>query len=180
MQLIIELSIVIIVLLGFILFMIYKIINNGLKIYNIKFNEASKILKENLHKKYDVSLKIIEFLNKTIKIDEENIQDFLNTNLKNIEMEDLNDILINTDLYIEGYLEDNEKLVNDKVYKEIVKELDKLDVTINSTRKYYNDKVNEYNKLIKKFPYNLVNKMKKYPHRTKLTEQKKTELKILK
>ena len=95
-------------------------------------------------------------------------------------MEDLNDILINTDLYIEGYLEDNEKLVNDKVYKEIVKELDKLDVTINSTRKYYNDKVNEYNKLIKKFPYNLVNKMKKYPHRTKLTEQKKTELKILK
>ena len=180
MKLVIELSIVILVLIGFIIFLIYKVANNNIKIYDIKFSEALKILNTNLKEKYDISLKVIEFLNCKVKLNEDPLHEFLNTNLKSIELNELNNILLDTDEYIEKYLEKNEKLINTQDYKDITKGLNNINMTINATIKYYNKNATEYNQLIKKIPYNIISKIKKIESKNKFKEQKKSELKILK
>jgi len=179
MEILLELIIVLTVLIIVIIFLSYKIINNNFNIYNIKNNKSEKKLKKALNEKFELNLETINFLNKKIKINEDELHEFLNTNLKKVTLSDLNDIIIDTDKCISNYLSHNEKLVNNKEFSDINAKLNELNSTINSTKKYYNNSIKEYNKLIKKFPNKIIAKIKKYEEKTKLKEVTNEKLKIL-
>ena len=59
----------------------------------------------------------------------------------------------------EGKLRENEK-----VFK-IVKQIELIDEELITLRNYYNANISNYNKMVKKFPTNLVAKIKKYKER---------------
>lgn len=179
MDLLIELLFILLIVIIIIIIFSYKILNNKYQIYIIKLDKAYSKINKNLHKKYDLLLKEIDFLNKKAPIDEDLLQEFLNTNLKKVETYDLNNTLIETDLLIQKHLSNNEKIINDKNFSEIKKDNDELDVIINSAKQYYNSNVKEFNSLIKKFPTSFIAKIKKYEIKKKLKELEKKELKIL-
>ena len=179
MKIMLELIIVLIVLILIILFLLYKIISNKFNIVNIKINKSETKLKDNLHQKFELVLKLINFLNKQSNFNEDEFHNILNTNLKKISLKELNDNLVESDKNIAKYLSQNEKLINEKELSEINKEINELNIIINATRKYYNTNLKEYNKLIKKFPNNIVAKIKKFEEKTKLQEANNEKLKIL-
>lgn len=178
MDLIKELIIAIIILTIVIIFLITRIIINNCNIYDIKINKAKQNLKKELNKKFDVLLKVIDFLRNNVVLNEDPLYEFLNTNLKKVSLEELNNIIIDTDLIIGEYFEKNEKLINDESMKEINKELNELNIEIISTTKYYNKIATEYNNYIKRFPNNLIAKISKRKPLDKLKEVSKNKLKI--
>lgn len=180
MKIIIELLIVLFVLIIVILFLLYKVLGNKFKIINIKINKSKNKLKEAFNEKFNLIIKVIDILNDKKKFDENLYHDFLNIKLDEISLCNLNDILIDTDNKIELYLSQNEKIINNKNYKELNKTLNSLNTTIEATRKYYNINLKEYNKLIKKFPTSIVARIKKYNEKEVLNNNPNKELKIMK
>lgn len=179
MEIMLELIIVLVILIIVIIFLSYKITNNKFNIYDIKFDKSETKLKKCLDEKFEVTLKIIDFLNKNISIDEDELHEFLNTNLKKISLEELNNVIIDADKHIEKCLSRNEKIINNEEFVCFNKKLIELNITINAIKKYYNTNVKEYNLLIKKFPTNIIAKIKKYQEKNKLKESPNEKLKIL-
>lgn len=180
MKIIIELLIVLFVLILIILFLLYKVLSNKFKIINIKINKSEKKLEETLKEKFNLTIKVIDILNDKKNFDEDLYHDFLNINLDEINLFDLNNILIDTDNKIELYLSQNEKLINNKDYKNLNKKINVLNTTIKTTRSYYNKNLKEYNNLIKKFPTSTIAKIKKYYKKEFLKDNPNKELKIMK
>ena len=87
MDLIKELIIAIIILTIVIIFLITRIIINNCNIYDIKINKAKQNLKKELNKKFDVLLKVIDFLRNNVVLNEDPLYEFLNTNLKKVSLE---------------------------------------------------------------------------------------------
>lgn len=172
MKILIELIIILVILLLIIMFLSYKIIINKFNIYNIKINKSKNNLVKDLNKKFELTLKIIDFLHNKITIDEDEINEFLNINLQKIEMEELNDILIKTDKFIDKYLVNNEKLINNNDFIELNKPIKELNIKINAIRKYYNETVKEYNQSVNKYPTKIIAKIKKFSEKDKLKEYK--------
>lgn len=178
MKIIIELLIVLIVVIGIILFLLYKVLNNKYNVINIKVSKSEKKLLETEKNKFNLLIKAIDILNDNKKFDENLYHDFLNLKLDNISLNELNDTLIKTDNNIEEYLSQNEKIVNSKKFKDIYNDINKINVTINATRKYYNDNAREYNKFINKFPTSLFAKIKRLNEKEILKDNQDKQLKI--
>lgn len=178
MKMIIELLIVLVVLIGFILFLLYKIFNNKYNIIYIKISKSEKKLMESFKNKFNLLLKAIDFLNDKKNFDENLYHDFLNLNLEEITLNDLNDTLIDTELSIENYLSENEKIINNKDFKEIYKEIKEINITIDATRKYYNENLKDYNQFAKKFPTSILAKLKKLTEKDILKNDEEKKLKI--
>ena len=64
--------------------------------------------------------------------------------------------------------EDNKKTKEVRSFKDIINDYEDNELLIISLRTYYNKYILEYNNLIKKFPYNIIAKIKKYQLRTLL------------
>jgi len=103
MKIIIELLIVLIVVIGIILFLLYKVLNNKYNVIDIKVSKSEKKLLKAQKDKYNLLLKAIDILNDNKKFDENQYHSFLNLKLDNISLNELNDILIETDNNIEEY-----------------------------------------------------------------------------
>lgn len=179
MKIIIELLIVLIVLIAIIVFLICKILNNKINIIKIKLTKAEKKLNDLFNKKFNLTLKIIDFLNNQKNFDENLFHDFLNTNLEEINLVKFNEIIINADNNINNYLSHNEKLVNNKDYIKLNEEINQINTTINSTKNYYNKNTKEYNKLVNKFPTSIIMKLKRQNTKEILKTNQENKLKIL-
>ena len=179
MKIIIELLIVLFVVIGIILFFFYNVLNNNYIVINIKVSKSEKKLLEAEKKKFDLLLKAIDVLNDNKKFDENQYHNFLNLKLEEISLNELNSTLIETDNNIEEYLSQNEKIINSKNFKDLYNDINKINVTINATRKYYNENTKEYNKFINKFPTSLFAKIKRLKAKDILKDNQDKQLKIL-
>jgi len=124
-------------------------------------------------------LKAIDILNDNKKFDENQYHSFLNLKLDNISLNELNDILIETDNNIEEYLSQNEKIINSKNFKDLYNDINKINVTINATRKYYNENAKEFNKFLNKLPTSIFAKIKRLKEKDILKDNRDKQLKIL-
>lgn len=179
MEIFIELLIVLFFIIAVIIFFLYKILNNRYNIINIKLTKSEKKLIDNEKKKFDLLIKAIDILNDNKKFDEDLYHKFLNTKLNEISLIELNDLLIETSNGIDKYLSQNEKIINNKKFKEVYNEINNTNITINSTRKYYNENLKEYNKFIKKFPASLFAKIRNLKEKQILKDDTNKKLKIL-
>lgn len=142
-------------------------------------NKAEKRIKGSLNDKYQIMLKLVEFLNKKTKIDENELYDFLNTNLKKIDDHSLDEIIVTSYDIIQKWINDNNKLINDNEYISLMKELYEVNIILNSNKKYYNKNSISYNKMINNFFGNILSKIYKYSKKEKYIEVKLNKLKIL-
>lgn len=154
-------SIFIIIIISLIV-ILYKNYNEKLKQISRKIKTSNLDFNDKLKNKYEL---IIRFIN-SIK-EKYNIESKIFDDVCKIKVEDLpnlkNDKLLNK-CYKEliQIKEDNQKTREIKAFKEIITSYEENELHVISLRTYYNKCILEYNNLIKKFPYNIISKVKKY------------------
>ena len=138
---------------------------NKYQTYIIRMNEAEANIDSTLRKRFDLLNKSITIIKTTAKIEEnimENIENLRSQKLSNFDFDrKLYDLINEFDKYKEMYpdLKQNDNFVKIDI------ELGESEAEIVAFRKYYNDIVTDYNKLVHKFPSNLVGLICKYNHK---------------
>lgn len=131
-----------------------KVFNKNLLITKDDFNEK-------IFNKYDLIKKFIKSIKEKYKVDIklfEEVNDLDENDLLSLKNEKLLNSCYKELVHIK---EDNQKNKELKVFKDIISNYENNELYILSLRTYYNKHILKYNNLIKKFPYNLIAKMKK-------------------
>lgn len=147
-----------IVLVGVIL-VFYIILYNNLQAYKIKINEAESVIDNLLRKKYD-NLMIIKknTLDKT-DVDKKSFDELVSLKKQNISSFDFERKLTIINKLIEQILLDYPKLGDDENFNLTYEEIYKLNERLEATKSFYNRYTSLLNKLIKKFPSNILAKI---------------------
>lgn len=144
----------------------------------IKLNKGENKISSFLKTKYDILLRKFEFLKNNITIDDDDFEEYklLNTNISidklNQKTNDLNNL-------INKYLDNNEELYKNETIIKLDNELSNINLSINSSKKYYNKHLTEYNNLCNLFPSKIIAFIFKYKPKNFIDEEIPDTLKIL-
>ena len=134
----------------------FATIYNKFQTFIIRMNEAEANIDSTLRKRFDLLNKSITIIKTATKVEEnimENIENLRSQKLSNFDFDrKLYDLINEFNKYKELYPE----LKQNDTFVKIDIELGESEAEIVAFRKYYNDIVTDYNKLIHKFPSNLV------------------------
>lgn len=168
---------IIIGIIGIIL-IISIIIYNKFQWYIIKLNKGETILSTALDKKYNILLRYIDYLKTNVKIKNEEFEEFKLLNTK-IPINKLNKKINEMNNAINKVMDNNENLLKEETIININKELLEVNISINGSKKYYNDNLITYNQLVNSFPSKIIALLFRYKEKDFLDEEIKEELKIL-
>ena len=168
---------IIIGIIGIILIILITIYNK-FQWFIIKLNKGETILSTALDKKYNILLRYIEYLKTTIKIKNDEFEEFKLLNTK-IPISKLNKKINEMNNAINKVMDNNENLLQDETIININKELLEVNISINGSKKYYNDNLIIYNQLVNSFPSKIIALLFRYKEKDFLDEEIKEELKIL-
>lgn len=156
-------SITLIVVIAICLVLIWYVsIYNNYQNYIIRINEAESFIDTTLRKRFDLlnkSIDIIKNVTKTKKDVLADIKDLKSVKLSNFELDRKLYEAINE---FNGYKEANEELKNNEAFLKVDLGLIESESEIVAARKYYNDIITDYNKLVRSFPSNIIGKLAGY------------------
>lgn len=130
-------------------------IYNKFQVYIIRINEAENNIDSVLRKRFDLLNKSIEIIKENTKEEHvlESIEKLKSKKLSNFDLDrKLYDCLKEFNKYKERF----PKLKNNESFVKIDVELSESEAEIVAFRKYYNDIITDYNKMVKSFPSNLI------------------------
>lgn len=162
----VSIIILIIIIVLFAIFIYSSIIYNKFQDYIIKINEVEGKIDDTLRNKFDSILQmnnIIKESIKTKKVIVDDISELKNKKISSFELDRKLASSLNKINFIKGQydeLKGNEKL------NKLTYEIDEMDESLDAYKKFYNEKINSYNKLIRLFPYNLMGLILKYKEKT--------------
>ena len=132
----------------------------------IRLNEAEANIDSVLRKRFDLlnkSIEIIKAVTKTKKDVLKDITDLKSVKLSNFELDRKLYESINE---FNGYKESNEELKNNEAFLKVDLGLVESESEIVAARKYYNDIITDYNKLVRNFPSSLIGAICGYKTKT--------------
>lgn len=154
-----EIILILIIILG-IIAIFYATIYNNLVTYKLKIDKSEGIIDEALRQKYDLIAKLnIPIKNVVTKKDY--LKDYIELKDKRISNYELDRKLSEAYNIILEVKNDHEELNTKEINKDI-KEIKKINETLVSCKTYFNNNTSELNKLIRKFPTNIVAKIHGY------------------
>ena len=115
--------------------------------YKIKYESIIKLIDMSLSK-YKVESKVFDLAK---NIDENEIHNYKDEKLLNKCFKEINQIK-----------DDNPKVKETKAFKELLQSCNENEISLVSLRSYHNKYTVIYNNMIKKFPYNIISKIKRY------------------
>lgn len=143
--------------------MIYSVATyNHFQDYIIRINEADVNIDATLRKRFDLLNKAITIIKSNTKTKEEVLEPIVKLRSKKISNFELDRKLYDCINEFQSYKEKFPKLALDEEYLKIEIGLMESESEIVGLRKYYNDIVTDYNKMVKSCPSNLIAMMKKY------------------
>ena len=129
---------------------------NKFQVYIIRINEAETNIDSVLRKRFDLLNKSVEIIKEVTKTDEKvmtQVEKLKSKKLSNFELDrKLYDCLKEFNKFKERY----PKLKNNESFVKIDVDLSESEAEITAFRKYYNDIITDYNKIVKSFPSSLV------------------------
>ncbi len=143
-------------IIGCILILLLATTYNRFQNYIIRINESEANIDATLRKRFDLLNKSIDIIKANIKTED----DIFNTIIK-LRSRKLSNFDLDRQLY-EGikefnkYKEEYPDLKKSEVFTHIDISLNESEAEIVAFRKYYNDIITDYNRLVKSFPSNLV------------------------
>lgn len=160
------LTILFIIIIIFILIAItYIYFYNKINDTIIRVDEAEARIDSNLRDKYDLINRCVTILKSKTETDKDSFKEIIKLRSRKISNFKLDRILANSNNELIAYCEEHKELKeNEEIYK-ASKQLELIDDELITLRNYYNANISEYNKLIKKFPTNLIADFKKYKER---------------
>ena len=144
----------------------YVHIYNIFQTYIIRINEAEAFIDTTLRKRFDLLNKSIGIIKKNSKSKDEVLK-----SLTKLKSQKLSNFELDRKLYdaineFNEYKESIEELKNNEDFLKIELGLFESEAEIVAARKYYNDIITDYNKLVRKFPTMIVAKISKYELKT--------------
>lgn len=134
--------------------------------YIIRVNEAEANIDTVLRKRFDLLNKSINIIKSNTDIEGEVLESIVklrSRKLSNFELDrQLYDAINELNFYKENFL----SLTENETFMKILVSLDETEIEIAALRKYYNDIITDYNKLIRNFPSNVVGKFSKHKEKT--------------
>ena len=129
---------------------------NKFQVYVIRINEAETNIDSVLRKRFDLLNKSTEIIKAVTKTDEDvlsQVEKLKSKKLSNFELDrKLYDCIKELNKYKELY----PKLKSNESFLKIDVDLNESEAEITAFRKYYNDIITDYNKMVKSFPSNIV------------------------
>ena len=149
-------SIIVLLILFIIIFLTIgkKKINELLIPLDISKDEINNYLKQ----KYKLYKEIINFIKDNLSIKEDAFENFLSFNPKECLQTELIDILDKTTYEINEYVDNYDELLKNKDFLDLKRKLYKVQVGLEATIDYYNNKISIYNKLKEKSPTSFATK----------------------
>lgn len=141
---------------------LYNKINESI----IRIEEAESRIDNNLRDKYDLLNRSISLIRNKIELSQDAFKEIIKLRSRKISNFDLDRILVESYNEFLGIYEANPKLrESDEIFK-VSRQLEIINEELLTLRNYYNANITNYNKMIKKFPTNIVAKIKHYKERT--------------
>lgn len=141
---------------------LYAIIYNKFQEAIIRINEAESNIDTILRDKYDAINRAYALIKGNIKVEKEIFEEIVKLRSRKISNFELDrELNMANDEFIQLKQEYNE-LNNSEELKKISKLMTSSDEKLISLKKYYNDNITKYNKLVRTFPNNIVALLCKY------------------
>lgn len=140
----------------------YVYIYNTFQTYIIRINEAEAFIDTTLRKRFDLLNKSIGIIKTYTKSKEEVLEIIAKLRSKKLTNFELDRQLYDAINEFNGYKESIEELKNNETFLKIELGLIESESEIVAARKYYNDIITDYNKMVRTFPSNIVATLSKY------------------
>lgn len=158
--LLIVILLIILIVCGISIF--YTHIYNKFQDYIIRINEVESIIDSNLRKKYDLINRAIPIIKSIIPKDKEAFNEIVKLRSRKLSNFELYRVLERSANEINSLKEEFPEIVESKEIKKIQSSIVDIDNTVDDATLYYNDNISIYNKLLMKFPSNIVANISKY------------------
>ncbi len=154
--------ILLIIILGILYINLFNKLNESL----IRIDEAELRIDDNLRDKFDLLSRIVPIIRSNVKLEDGRFSELLKLKTMKLSNFDLDRSLvaINNE-FILVYDENPSLKDNEEVFK-AYKQLDIINDELITLRNYYNGNITVYNSMIKKFPTNIIAKIKKLKEKT--------------
>ena len=166
------LGISIFVLLIIFLIIIVIISKNKIKEAMIPLDIAKEKINDYLRKKYKLYKEITKFIKDNLSIKEDAFNNFLSFNAK-IPNYELLSLLDKTTDEINEYVDNYDELLKNQDFLKLKKELYDLEINLEATSEYYNNKINIYNSLKDSAPTSICTKFFEFEDYQKVEFDKK-------
>jgi hypothetical protein len=150
------------VIISFLVLIFYKSDSQKLDLTKERLSDSESECLDKYKAKYELITQMIEYTEKKYKVESSCFEDVRKLNIESL------DSFKNEKLINKSYKEimqirsDNPKARESKDFKELIKKYNENEISIVSLRTYHNKYTLVFNNMIKKFPYNIISKLKKY------------------
>ena len=140
---------------------LYNQINESI----IRIDEAESRIDNNLRDKYDLLNRSITLIRNKIELPQDAFKEIIKLRARKISNFDLDRVLVKSYNEFLSIYENNSKVrESDEIFK-VSRQLEIINDELLTLRNYYNGNITNYNSMIKKFPTNIIAKIKKYKER---------------
>ena len=140
----------------FILIMAFSFTYNNFQDYIIRINEAEANIDSVLRKWFDLLNKSIDIIKASTKTEEDVLGFIVNLRSKKLSNFDLDRQLYDGIKEFKKFKEEYPSLKKNEAFTKIDIDLSESEAEIVAFRKYYNDIITDYNKLVRSFPANII------------------------
>lgn len=150
------------IILSALVYILYKDFSEKLTLIKKRLDDSEKECMDKYKTKYESIIKLIDMslskykveskvFDSAKKIDENEIHNYKDEKLLNKCFKEVIQIK-----------DDNPKVRETKAFKELIEKCNENEISLVSLRSYHNKYTVIYNNMIKKFPYNIISKIKRY------------------
>lgn len=150
------------VILAFLFSIIYKSNGSKLDLTKERLNDSESECLDKYKIKYDLIIKMIEYTEKRYKIESNVFTQVKEMNIDSLDSFKSEKIINKSYKEILQIREDHPSVRESKTFKELIEQYNSNELGIVSLRTYHNKYTLVFNSMIKKFPYNIISKIKKY------------------
>lgn len=158
--------ILIIIVVIFLLFIAFSIIYNKFQDYIIRINEVEGKIDEAIREKFDIIIKLNNITKEKIKTKKVLVDDISKLKDKKISSFEIDRKLVEALNKINFVKSQYTELETDEDVIKLTYDIEDIDESLRAFKKFYNETIVFYNRLIRKFPYNIMGKILKYKEKT--------------
>jgi LemA protein len=162
------------------LILVFTIIYNRFQNAIIAINEAEASVDSELRKRFDILNKAVKVVKGYIGHEKEVLENIVKLRSRKLSNFDLDKELNKSITEFSALHENYAELNSNENFLKLQENVYDIEEQVSATRKFYNNKVSNYNKLVRKFPSNIIAKLWKYKEKDYFEfEEKEVELKEL-